>query len=110
MNATPGSQEIKGRPNNLDMEGLGDYWETMSVTKIDDVYVTTYPDPENPNKCIDYIFIWKNDNIEYTVNKSEVINACSGVVDVSLVSDHYPVYANVTFKKKYEVDELDSQI
>ena len=110
MNATPGSQEIKGRPNNLDMEGLGDYWETMSVTKIDNVYVTTYPDPENPNKCIDYIFIWKNDNIEYTVNKSEVINACSGVVDVSLVSDHYPVYANVTFKKKYEVDELDSQI
>lgn len=110
MNATPGSQEIKGRPNNLDMEGYGDYWHTISVTKVNDKYVTTYPhDPENPNKCIDYIFIWKNDAINYTVNKTEVVHECPGV-NVDLVSDHYSVYANITFTKNYPIEDVKNQV
>ena len=106
MNATPGAQEIKGRPNNLDMEGLGDYWDFVSVTKVDGQYVVTYPG--DGGKCIDYIFIWKNDNINYAVNYTDVVCTCPGV-NVDLTSDHYPVYANITFTKKHTVKDIENQ-
>ena len=93
MNAQPSSQNIKD---------LGNYWNTVSVTHINDKEVTTYPkDP----KCIDYIFLWKNDAVEYVVNKTDVVHTCPGV-NVNLVSDHYPVYAEITFAKRYNVEEL----
>ena len=104
MNATPGSPEING--TSTEFEGIGVYWHTISVTGTKPNYVVTYP---NNSTCIDYIFLWKNDQIEYTVNKSEVISSCPGV-DVSMISDHYPVYTDMTFKKKYPVEELKDRV
>ena len=98
MNAVPESPEI----SNLtpDIEGLGKYWKSISVT--DGV---TYPSSDG-GKCIDYIFIWKNDLIEHAVKKSEVITSCPGV-NVSLASDHYPVYTELTFRKKSSMTRVN---
>ena len=91
MNAVPESPEISN--SSADVEGLGKYWKSISVT--DGV---TYPSSDG-GKCIDYIFIWKNDLIEYALKKSEIVTSCPGV-NVSLTSDHYPVYTELTFRKK----------
>ena len=91
MNAVPESPEISN--SSADVEGLGKYWKSISVT--DGV---TYPSSDG-GKCIDYIFIWKNDLIEYALKKSEIVTSCPGV-NVSLASDHYPVYTELTFRKK----------
>lgn len=91
MNAVPESPEISN--SSADIEGLGKYWKSISVT--DGV---TYPSSDG-GKCIDYIFIWKNDLIEYALKKSEIVTSCPGV-NVSLASDHYPVYTELTFRKK----------
>lgn len=103
MNATPGSPEINGF--SAEFEGLGVYWNTISVIGTKPNYVVTFPDH---GSCLDYIFLWKNDAIDYTVNISEVVSAFSEF-DVSLVSDHYPVYTDITFKKKYAVDDIKDQ-
>ena len=100
MNATPGSPEIKG--NSDEIEGLGDCWQVISVTGTKPDYVVTYP---ANSSCLDYIFLWKNDAVEYTVSKTEVVSFCPGL-DVSLVSDHYPVYVDVTFRKTYAVEGI----
>ena len=91
MNAVPESPEISN--SSADIEGLGKYWKSISVT--DGV---TYPSSDG-GKCIDYIFIWKNDLIEYALKKSKIVTSCPGV-NVSLASDHYPVYTELTFRKK----------
>ena len=90
MNAIPSAPEITG--------DLCTFWDIVSVTKEGNDYVVTYP---GGSKCIDYIFIWKNDGFKYSVNATEVCNTCPGV-DVDLVSDHYPVYADITFTKEYK--------
>ena len=57
---------------------------------------------------VDYVLLWKNDNIEYTVNETKAIQECPGVEDVTLVSDHNPVYVNMTFKIKHALDLKDA--
>ena len=85
MNAVPTSSEIK--------DDFAAYWKVVS--NMDGM---TYP-TSGAEKCIDYIFVWKNDAVEYTINKSEVVTFCPGV-DVSLASDHYPVYTEISFRKR----------
>lgn len=98
MNAIPGAD---GTPNIV---GFGDYWKVVSVTE-DAVTYPTQPAEGAELKCLDYVLIWKNDNVEYYVNKTEVASTCPGV-DVAFVSDHYPVYVDMTFVKKYEVESI----
>ncbi|MBO5942747.1 MAG: endonuclease/exonuclease/phosphatase family protein [Bacteroidales bacterium] len=98
MNAIPESPEISN--SSPDIEGLGKYWKAISATDR-----ITYPSSDG-GKCIDYIFIWKNNLIEYSVKKSEIVTNCPGV-DVSLASDHYPVYTELTFRKKYSAANAD---
>ena len=62
MNAVPTSSEIK--------DDFAAYWKVVS--NMDGL---TYP-TSGAEKCIDYIFVWKNDAVEYTINKSEVLNHC----------------------------------
>ena len=100
MNAIPGAD---GTPNIV---GFGDYWKVVSVTE-DAVTYPTQPAEGAELKCLDYVLIWKNDNVEYYVNKTEVVKTCPGV-DVAYVSDHYPVYVDMTFIKKYDVETIKS--
>ena len=100
MNAQPGAD---GVPN---IDGFGDYWRAVSVTKGAVTY-PTQPAEDAELKCLDYVLIWKNDNVEYYVNKTEVASTCPGV-DVAFVSDHYPVYVDMTLVKKYDVETIKS--
>lgn len=95
MNAIPTSTEIKN--------DLLSCWETIS-----DSDMMTYP-TSGATKCIDYIFLWKNDALEYRVKETKVITSSPGV-DVSLASDHYPVYSYVNIVKKCDIDELKGEI
>ncbi len=100
MNAKPGKTGV------ADVNGFADYWKALSVTDGAVTYPTR-PSDGTEQKCIDYVLIWKNDNVEYYVTKTAVANTCPGV-DVTLVSDHYPVYVEMTFVKKYEVEGVKS--
>ena len=95
MNATPTSSEIK---NNF-----ASCWQAIADTDM-----MTYP-TSGATKCIDYIFLWKNDAVDYKVNETKVLYSCPSV-DMSLASDHYPVYADIAFAKKYAVEELKGQV
>lgn len=53
---------------------------------------------EKPTKCIDYILVLKN-GVEYKAGESHAVHSVSGT-DIQKASDHYPVYADVTFKKQ----------
>lgn len=96
MNAKPTATEIKS--------ALASCWQTISDTN-----TYTFVNSNGEKKCLDYIFLWKNDAVEYKVNKTEVIHTCP-VVNVDLASDHYPVYAEIAFAKRYEVEELKEHI
>lgn len=96
MNALPNSSEIKTATS---------CWRVISDT---DTYTYVHQ-TSRQEKCLDYIFLWKNDAVEYKVNKTEVVKSCPGV-DVSLASDHYPVYVDMAFAKKYAVEELKGQV
>lgn len=100
MNTTPGAPEIT--------TGFGAKWKVISVTRQADSkdYVVTYP---GTGKCLDYIFILKNDKVEYMVNKTEVVTSCPGV-DVNLVSDHLPVYVDITFVRSYPENEIMEEV
>ena len=102
MNATPGAPELKTI--------YGECWTIVSEIGKSPNYVTTYRKIEDDGsvttKCLDYVLLWKNDNIEYTVNDTKAIQECPGI-DVTLVSDHNPVYANITFKIKHALDLND---
>lgn len=77
MNCVPSSEEI--------VTGLGRCWKLISATGV----------PTYSNKCIDYIFVWKNDSIDCVINSTGVIDACPGV-SLAHVSDHFPVFADLT--------------
>lgn len=96
MNAKPTDREIQSY--------LASNWQTISDTN-----TYTFVNSNGEKKCLDYIFLWKNDAVEYKVNKIEVIHTCPGV-NVDLASDHYPVYAEIAFAKRYEVEELKDHI
>ncbi len=96
MNAKPTGREIQSY--------LASNWQTISDTN-----TYTFVNSNGEKKCLDYIFLWKNDAVEYKVNKTEVIHTCPGV-NVDLASDHYPVYAEIAFAKRYEVEELKEHI
>ncbi|MBO5980518.1 MAG: endonuclease/exonuclease/phosphatase family protein [Bacteroidales bacterium] len=96
MNAKPTDREIQSY--------LASNWQTISDTN-----TYTFVNSNGEKKCLDYIFLWKNDAVEYKVNKTEVIHTCPGV-NVDLASDHYPVYAEIAFAKRYEVEELKEHI
>lgn len=96
MNAKPTGREIQSY--------LASNWQTISDTN-----TYTFVNSNGEKKCLDYIFLWKNDAVEYKVNKTEVIHTCPGV-NVDLASDHYPVYAEIAFAKRYEVEELKDHI
>ena len=89
MNSEPFSEEI--------VTSLGRYWKPVSVTD----------KPTYSSKCIDYIFIWKNDSLDCIVNSSGVITTCPGV-NVAYVSDHFPVFADLTIVLKRPRDFKDS--
>ena len=97
MNAKPTDREIQSY--------LASNWQTISDTNT----YTFVNQTSGEKKCLDYIFLWKNDAVEYKVNKTEVIHTCPGV-NVDLASDHYPVYAEIAFAKRYEVEELKEHI
>lgn len=61
----------------------------------------------SPSKCIDYIFVLNNE-AEYEVNASDVITSCPGVT-VSKISDHFPIYADLTLIKRYPENDNFSQ-
>jgi hypothetical protein len=48
--------------------------------------------------CIDYILVLKN-GVQYNAGESHAVHSVSGT-DIQKASDHYPVYADITFKKQ----------
>lgn len=97
--------DMNAKPtNSVICSDLASNWQTISDTN-----TYTFVNSNGEKKCLDYIFLWKNDAVEYKVNKTEVIHTCPGV-NVDLASDHYPVYAEIAFAKRYEVEELKDHI
>ena len=90
MNSEPSSEEVA--------TSLGRYWAPVSGTD----------KPTYSSKCIDYIFIWKNDAMDCVVNSTGVIATCPGV-NVAYVSDHFPVFADLTIILKSPGDFKDSR-
>lgn len=98
--------DMNAKPtNSVICSDLALCWQTISDTNT----YTFVNQTSGEKKCLDYIFLWKNNAVEYKVNKTEVIYTCPGV-NVNLASDHYPVYAEIAFAKRYEVEELKDQI
>lgn len=65
-------------------------WKLISAKEL------TYPS-DKPKKCIDYIFVLDN-GVEVKAGESHAVTT-SVNVDVSTVSDHCPIYCDVTFIK-----------
>ena len=84
-------------PTEATITSLGLCWDWVSSDKF------TYPSSE-PRKCIDYIFVWRG-NIEYEVLTADVVTSCDGV-DMSLASDHLPVYATIRYSIKYPENDI----
>lgn len=57
----------------------------------------TFPCP-NPTKCIDFVFVLNN-GVKYTAGESHAVHSVS-TTDITKASDHYPMYADVTFKSQ----------
>lgn len=57
----------------------------------------TFPS-EKPAKCIDYIFVLNN-GVKFKPGESHAVSS-SKVTDVSTVSDHCPIYCDITFSAK----------
>lgn len=81
--------DMNCEPNDEPITELKKNWTMLSVTK------NTYP-AINSKKCIDFIFILKN-NANYEFVASDVpTNFKNG--DVTVASDHLPVYVDVKLK------------
>ena len=50
----------------------------------------------NPTKCIDFVFVLKN-GVEYQKGDSHAVHSTT-TTDITKASDHYPIYADITFK------------
>ena len=86
-------------PEHQAITYLKKYWTMIST---DDL---TFPCPGPRTKCIDYIFVLNN-GADFKVLESEVITSAS-VADMTLISDHYPVYVDVVIKSAGAMCELD---
>lgn len=63
-------------------------WDWVSANEY------TFPCP-NPTKCIDFVFVLRN-GVPYTKGESHsVFDVMS--TDIEKASDHYPIYADITF-------------
>lgn len=81
--------DMNCEPNDEPITELKKNWTMLSVTK------NTYP-AINSKKCIDFIFVLKN-NAKYELVASDVpTNFKHG--DVKVASDHLPVYVDVKLK------------
>ena len=81
--------DMNCEPNDEPITELKKNWTMLSVTK------NTYP-AINSKKCIDFIFVLKN-NANYELVASDVpTNFKYG--DVKVASDHLPVYVDVKLK------------
>lgn len=49
-----------------------------------------------PTKCIDFVFVLKN-GVEYQKGDSHAVHSTTKT-DITKASDHYPIYADITFK------------
>ncbi len=81
MNAVPGSAT---------MEEFSGYWDVLSPEEM------TFPS-DSPDRCIDYILAMKGTGRYAVVTSSVLRHFSSG--DVSVASDHLPVYAEVTVSR-----------
>lgn len=53
---------------------------------------------ENPTKCIDFVFVLKN-GVKYKAGESHAVHNVTNT-DIKKASDHYPVYADITFNSQ----------
>ncbi len=81
LNCTPDHEAIARMKEN---------WTMLSTEEF------TFPCPGPRTKCIDYIFILNN-GVEYQLLDYDVLTSSTST-DLSLISDHYPIYAEVRFK------------
>lgn len=57
----------------------------------------TFPCP-NPTKCIDFVFVLKN-GVDVKFGESHAVHSTT-TTDITKASDHYPIYADITFKSQ----------
>lgn len=76
-------------PTEVTITKFLENWDWVSA----DEY--TFPCP-NPTKCIDFVFVLKN-GVEYTKGASHAVHSTT-TTDITKASDHYPIYADITFK------------
>ena len=81
--------DMNCEPNDEPITELKKNWTMLSVTK------NTYP-AINSKKCIDFIFVLKN-NAKYELVASDVPTVFKEA-DVTVASDHLPVYVDVKLK------------
>lgn len=91
--------DLNCTPDHQAITYLKKHWTMIST---DDL---TFPCPGPRTKCIDYVFVLNN-GADFKVLESEVILSASAA-DVTLISDHYPVYVDVVIKSADAMCDLD---
>lgn len=75
-------------PAEVTITNFKENWDWVSANE------NTFPCP-NATKCIDFVFVLKN-GVSYTKGESHsVFNTTT--TDIEKASDHYPIYADITF-------------
>ncbi len=90
--------DMNCKPTEQPITMFGYYWDLISPNTF------TYPS-SLPEKCIDYIFIWKNPFGYEIIENGTVSNFAD--IDISTISDHLPIYSTIRYLKRYpENDEI----
>ena len=75
-------------PAEVTIANFKENWDWVSANE------NTFPCP-NPTKCIDFVFVLKN-GVSYTKGESHSVFKTL-TTDIEKASDHYPIYADITF-------------
>ena len=75
-------------PAEVTIANFKENWDWVSANE------NTFPCP-NPTKCIDFVFVLKN-GVSYTKGESHSVFRTL-TTDIEKASDHYPIYADITF-------------
>lgn len=75
-------------PAEVTITKFKENWDWVSANEY------SFPCP-NPTKCIDFVFVLKN-GVKYTKGDSHAVHSTT-TTDITKASDHYPVYADITF-------------
>lgn len=86
--------DMNCEPRDKAITKFKENWTLVSSTEL------TFPCKPNqsPTKCIDFIFVYNN-GVKYEVGESHAVTPARHS-NVTLASDHLPMYADITFKKQ----------